>query len=366
MIDAGAKESEQGTFAESVPIRNVWHMLVYVWRELRLLERWKADVESAPTMDGLFAKVLSNLVRERLRIGLGRSYASNAQLLHGIRGQIDFDKSLKLLAFQNAQAFCRFQVFSANVVKNQIIRSTLHYLVQRGDFGSNRAEASRLRHQVQKLVRDLDHINLIELKPNMIRRQELERDDRDYILMLAICNIIIKRQMPSESTGSRNLYGVDRDLVFLWKLFENFVANFFELRLSDWNVAAQKTIYWPAENKIDFLPVMKVDLVMRHKHAGRLVVIDTKFTSKSLVKGQFGDWKFNRDHIFQLYAYLRSQEEQSMHHQTATGMLLYPTVNFHLSQHIQIQGHRLRWETIDLSKPWQEIEASLIRLGESL
>jgi 5-methylcytosine-specific restriction endonuclease McrBC regulatory subunit McrC len=82
------------TFAKGVPIRNVWHMLVYAWRELRLLHRWQADVESAPTLDALFAKILSNLVRERMRIGLGRNYTATGQLLHGLRGRVDFDKSL--------------------------------------------------------------------------------------------------------------------------------------------------------------------------------------------------------------------------------------------------------------------------------
>ena len=362
MMRVEAEQAQQATFAKSVPIRNVWYMLVYAWRELRLLRRWRADVESDPTLDSLFAKVLSNLVRERLRIGLGRSYESTAQLLHGIRGRIDFDKSLKLLAFQNAQALCRFQDFSANVIKNQIIRSTLHHLAQRGDFGNDRAEASRLRHQVRRLVRDLDYIDLIELKPDIIRRQELERDDHDYRLMLAICYIIMQRLMPTETAGPRNLYAVDRDQMLLWKLFESFIANFFELRFTDWKVTAQKTIYWPAESKTDFLPVMKPDIVMRHKQSSQLVVIDTKFTGKSLVLGQFGDWKFNRDHIFQLYAYLRSQEERSVPHQTATGMLLYPSVNFHLSQQVEIQGHKLRWETVDLSRPWQEVELTLIRL----
>src|SRR6185436_18698645 len=104
MIGLEAEQTEPATFANAVPIRNVWHMLVYAWRELRLLKRWKTDVESAPTLDGLFARILSNLVRERMRIGLGRSYTSTAELIHGLRGRIDFDKSLKMLAFQNAQA----------------------------------------------------------------------------------------------------------------------------------------------------------------------------------------------------------------------------------------------------------------------
>jgi 5-methylcytosine-specific restriction enzyme subunit McrC len=251
-------------------------------------------------------------------------------------------------------------------LKNQIIRSTLHGLAQRGDFGNDRNDATRLRHQLRRLVRDLDHIVLIELQPNIVHRQELERDDHDYRLMLAICHLILQRQMPTETAGSRKLYGIDRDRAFLWKLFESFVANFFGLRLADWQVVAQKTVYWPAEGKTEFLPVMKPDMFLRHRQSGQLVIIDTKFTGKSLIAGQFGNLTFNRDHIFQIYAYVRSQEEKSPEYQSSVGMLLYPSVDFHLSEQTRIQGHLLRWETVDLTKPWQEIEGSLIQLGASL
>ena len=354
------------TLANGVPIRNVWHMLVYAWRELRLLNRWQVDVESAPTLDGLFAKILSNLVRERMRIGLGRNYTSASQLLHGLRGRVDFDKSLKRLAFQNGLAFCRFQIFSANVLKNQIIRSTLHNLSQRGDFGSDQKDASLLRHQLRRLVRDLDNIDLIEVKRDAVRRQELERDDHDYRLMLAICHIILQNQMPTEVAGTRKLYGVDRDWKFLWQLFETFIANFFQLRMTDWTVLTQKTMYWPTDGGTDFLPVMKPDIVMRYKPSGQLVVLDTKFSRHILTTGQFGNATLNRDHLFQIYAYLRSQEEKSSNHQSATGVLLYPSVHYQLSESTRIQGHVMRWETVDLTKPWQEIEASLIELGASL
>jgi 5-methylcytosine-specific restriction enzyme subunit McrC len=357
---------DAATLANGVPIRNVWHMLVYAWKELRLLNRWQVDVESAPTLDGLFAKILGNLVRERLRIGLGRNYTSTEQLLNGLRGRVDFDRSLKRLAFQNGHAFCHFQIFSANVLKNQIIRSTLHGLAQRGDFGKNRTDASLMRHQLRRLVRDLDHIDLIELKRDVIRRQELERDDHDYRLMLAICHIILQRQMPTEIEGSTKLYGVDRDWKFLWKLFEAFVANFFALRLTDWTIVTHKTMYWPTDGGTEFLPMMKPDIVMRNKATGKLIVLDTKFSSHSLTTGQFGNLTFNRDHLFQIYAYLRSQEEKSDDHQSATGILLYPSANYHLSESTRIQGHIVRWETVDLTKPWPDIEAFLLQLGASL
>ena len=338
-----------------VPIRNVWHMLVYSWKKLPLLKRWQPDVESAPTLDGLFATILSNVVHERMRIGLGRSYTSATQLLNGVRGRIDFAQSVKQLSFQNARAVCHFQTFSPNVLKNQIIRSTLHYLAQQGDFGADRSLASTLRSQIRRLVRDLDYIDLIELELDAIRKQELERDDHDYRLMFAICNIIVQRRMPTQTAGSKNLYAVERDEKFLWRLFEGFIVNFLDLRMVDWTIHAQKTIYWPAEEEAKFLPVMKPDIVMRHKGNSRVVVIDTKFTRDS----------FKSDQLFQIYSYLRSQEEVSEEHRSAIGMLLYPSVGINFSEQVQIQGHNIIWQAVDLTKPWQDIETSLIQIADT-
>lgn len=346
--------------SNGVPVRNIWHMLLYAWKELRLLDHLRVDVESAPTLDGLFAKILSSLLRQRMRIGLGRNYRSYEQMLSGIRGRIDFGISFRRLAFPNARAYCHFQTFSPNVLKNQIIRSTVHRLSQRGDFGKDQTVARTLRQELRRLVRDLDHVELIELTPDLVRRQELERDDPDYRLMLAICHLILQREMPTETKGSRKLHGIDRDWEFVWQVFEAFVANFFELRLPDWKIKTHKTFYWPSDSESELLPVMKPDIVMQQIRTRQLVVVDTKFTGKSLTRGRFGNLSFNRDHLYQLYAYLRSQEDHSDEHKWATGVLLYPTVQYQLAEKIWIQGHLLRWETVDLTKPWQEIEASLV------
>src|SRR4030095_14321528 len=128
-----------------IPIRNLWHMLLYAWNEVVLKNQWHSEIETSPSLDALLASILAKLVQQRLRIGLGRSYTNDARLLRGIRGRVDFTESLKKLAFENGQAHCRYQTYSHNVPKNQIIRSTLARLVQTGQFGTNRIPADALR-----------------------------------------------------------------------------------------------------------------------------------------------------------------------------------------------------------------------------
>src|SRR5882724_5462016 len=135
-----------------IPVKNLWHMLLYAWDSARFLSRWNVEVDAAPCLDALLASVLSKLVEQRLRIGLGRGYTNEAQMLRTIRGRVDFAESLKRLAFENGQAHCRFQTYSHNVPKNRIVRSMMARLVQTGRFGPDHSKAENLRGKLRQLV----------------------------------------------------------------------------------------------------------------------------------------------------------------------------------------------------------------------
>ena len=184
--------------------------------------------------------------------------------------------------------------------------------------------------------------------------------------MLAICYLINQRQMPTEDPGIAGLSGLDRDAFTLYDIYEQFVAKFYSHHLEDWLVSPQQKLVWPADDASDYLPVMYPDLTLQHQTSGHLIILDTKFTAKILVTGRWGNQTFNRDHLFQIYAYLKSQEHQSENHKTATGILLYPTVEHDLSESITIQGHTLRWETVDLSQHWEEIESDLLDIPNTV
>ncbi len=321
-----------------IPIRNLWHMLLYAWNEVVVKNQWAAEAESAPSLDALLALILAKLVQQRVRIGLGRNYTNEARLLRGLRGRVDFTESLKRLAFENGQAYCRYQIYSYNVPKNQIIRSTLARLVQMGQFGTDRKQADELRHKLRRLTRDLDGVDLIELKAGSIRRQQIGRNDADYRLMLAICELLLQREMPTETTGSHKLPGLDRDALTLYRIYERFVANFYKLHLLEWTATSQAQLSWHMPKSSNYMPTMSPDLILQHRTTGRMVVLDTKFTANSLILGRWGNYVFDSSHLYQLYAYLRSQEHISEFHNCASGILLYPTVREDISETIELQA----------------------------
>ena len=325
-------------------------------------DRWRAEVETAPDLDGLLASILEKLVQQRLRIGLGRDYLQKSGLLRTIRGRIDFGRSVKGLTLQHNQLYCHFHEFSADVPKNQIIRSTLNRIVRIGAFGQDRTKSAPLKHRLRRLVRDLDQIQVIELNLDLIRRQNLGRNDRDYGLMLAICELLLRRHMPMERAGSHVLPSVDRDARTLYSVFERFVARFYHMHLQNWIVKPQTRLDWNAEKASEYLPAMKPDLLLAHKPSGKIVILDTKFTKYILAGSQYRSAVFQSEHIYQIYAYLRSQEQRSINHRSSTGVLLYPAANHHLAERVQLQGHRIDFRTINLALPWEEIERDLLAL----
>lgn len=347
-----------------IPIRNLWHMLLYAWNEIPLKNHpVMADVERAPTLDALLASILMKLMQGRLRIGLGGNYVNEEQTRPAIRGRIDFAESLKQRAFERGEAVCEFQPYSANAPRNQIIRTTLSRLVQMGQFGPDGNQANILRHGLRRLVRNLDGIDLIEITPDLIHRQQLSRNDSDYRLMLAICALILQRQMPTESAGRESLPRIDRGALILHKVYERFVANFYLIHLDGWMVTAQKRLEWPEKTVANqYLPSMVPDLVLQEKSSSQLVILDTKFTARSLIENQWGKEIFDSSHLYQLYAYLKSQEHLSEAHRRALGILLYPAIHGTFSERIELQDHVIRIECIDLTTSWQDIETQLLHL----
>ena len=87
---------------------------------------------------------------------------------------------------------------------------------------------------------------------------------------------------------------------------------------------------------------MKPDLVLQERSSSRLIILDTKFTAHSFLENQWGKEIFDSAHLYQLYAYLKSQEHLSDAHRTAMGILLYPVIDESFSERIELQDHIMR------------------------
>ncbi len=122
-----------------------------------------------------------------------------------------------------------------------------------------------------------------------------------------------------------------------------------------WQIA-QKTVGIDA-----ILPSMRTDVVLDHVGNGRRIVIDTKFTS-IVTKGWFREASLRSGYVYQIYAYLMSQTGGAdPMNQEAAGLLLHPSIGETVvDETVVIQGHPIRFATVDLSAPATVIRQRLL------
>ena len=188
--------------------------------------------------------------------------------------------------------------------------------------------------------------------------------------MVSAAHLAFNLALPTEAAGTKHLSLPDREITWIRKLYEKGIAGFYDVVLSrqGWRVDAGKTIDWLIDSKspgIDkILPSMRTDIVLDHASAGRRIVIDTKFNSV-VTRGWYREETLRSGYIYQIYAYLRSQEGNGDPlAANASGLLLHPSVGCMVNESVVIQGHEIRFATVDLGADAKEIRSQLLKVLE--
>lgn len=160
----------------------------------------------------------------------------------------------------------------------------------------------------------------------------------------------------------------DREAAWVRRLFERAVGGFYDVVLSPqgWRVKCGGTLSWQILQKtigIDsILPSMRTDVVLDHPITGRRIVIDTKFTS-IVTNGWYREETLRSGYVYQIYAYLRSQVGRGdLFSDRASGLLLHPAIGQAVDETVVIQGHPIRFATVDLTMPAPEIRQQLLAI----
>jgi 5-methylcytosine-specific restriction enzyme subunit McrC len=159
----------------------------------------------------------------------------------------------------------------------------------------------------------------------------------------------------------------DREVMWVRRLFERAIGGFYAVSLTPkgWTVRRGGALQWPVDHRtagIDkILPTMRTDVVLDHPATARRIVIDTKFTS-IVTSGWYREETLRSGYVYQIYAYLRSQ--------VGRGDLLadQPLACCCIQQlgvideAVVIQGHKIRFATVDLAATAIEIRSQLLQL----
>ena len=356
---------EERLVYDTIPVRNVWFLFVYAYDLARFQGRFKAEVEDSPNFKSLIARLLCHVLETRLRRNLSFGYRSRQDTLKRVRGRIDIFETLSRNLFRRGEVACRFDELTIDTPRNRLIRAALSAL-------SNQLDDRTLIHRSKILSGVLGRAGVSGVKPSRgeMASDQIGRHEADDRLLISLALAVFDLVLPTEQEGVRSLLRAQREVTEFRRLFERAVGNFFSTELpreEGWRVFRGKQLNWSvdaASPGIDeHLPIMVTDIILENEQKNRRIIIDTKFTN-ILTKSQFGDaQRFKSDHIYQLYAYLRSQEHDvDSRSLSSEGMLLYPAIDIDVDDTAEIQGHFFRFATINLAKPTTTIAENLRQL----
>ena len=357
-----------------IPVRNIWLLLLYASKLYQELpEARRVELENAPDdIPELVAEILAGAVARRLRRNLNSDYQRRHHDLNRVRGRINLLRTERRQLLQRARVACIYDELTVDTPRNRYVKAALLRLAQ--VLQSKRQPSSRtidLAHRCRHLAARLERAGVSsEPDPRQLNRStppdRLGWMDAEERRMLAAARLALDFAIPTEESGASLLPIVNRTETRGWELYERAVAGFYDAVLSPdgWQVTAQSPVNWqlddPTPGLRGLMPGMVRDVVL--ERGNRRIVIDTKFTS-IMTSGQWDNRSLQSSHIYQIYAYLRSQEQADdpLSLNTA-GVLLYPSLGVEYDEAATIQGHEIRFATVNLAADSRTIRAQLLRI----
>jgi 5-methylcytosine-specific restriction enzyme subunit McrC len=346
-----------------IPVRNLWLLMLYASQLYRELGSDRAAVEENPDdIPDLVAEILSRAVERRLRRNLSRGYQARHRVLSRVRGHVDMLQTETHQLLARGRVACRYEELSVDTPRNRLVVAAL-------DRMTRLAGRPGLAQRCRNLAESMRQLGVKAERPSKTTAgiDCFGLNSRQDRAMVSAARLALELALPTESAGIDTLPMPSREQVWVRKLYEKAVAGFYDVVISaeGWSVRSGTPIAWQVDRKtpgIDsLLPSMRTDIVLDHKDLGQRIVIDTKFNS-IVTRGWYRDETFRNTHLYQVYAYLRSQEgRDDPLADRASGLLLHPSVGRSLSETVEIQGHAIRFATVDLAASAGVIRRQLLK-----
>lgn len=356
--------NEEG-FIGRIPVRNLWLLMLYASDLFRTCGIGKVGLEDSPDdLPDLIAEILAHAVEVRQRRRLSLGYRSRIAALNRVRGRIDVLTTERHQLLDRGLVACRFDELTIDTPRNRFVRAALETI-------SRIVRKKDLSHRCRSLASGMKAMGVSGEAPTraQMSTDHFGRNDADDRFMVAAAKLAFDLALPTEASGANVLSLPDREATWVRRLFERAVGGFYDVVLSPqgWRVQCGGTMGWQIEQKTDgidkILPTMRTDVVLNHPPTGRRIVIDTKFTS-IVTSGWYREETLRSGYMYQIYAYLHSQVGRGdALADCASGLLLHPAIGQMVDETVVIQGHHIRFSTVDLTASASDIRSQLLRLS---
>lgn len=338
-----------------IPVRNLWLLQLFASDLYRTAGTQLSGIESLPEdVAQLVSRMLADAVSDRLRTGLTVGFHHRTDDLGRVRGKIDILGTKRHRLLERGKVRCAFDETYPDTAPNRLVRAALE---RASRLPGTDGRCWHLAGQLAVLGVRNDDSALSEMR-HFYGQRHLAPDRQ----MLMAARLLLELVLPDPSSDEFVASTPEESERYLQKLFEKATYGFYLCKLSPsgWGIRPGARLKWPAdllsEGMGKILPGMQTDIILRDEARGpdRVIIIDTKFTSISAAN-RWGSQKLRSGYLYQIYAYLLSQHENPLYGPHSEGLMLHPVVDGHLDEEASIQGHRIRFATVDLRGTYASI-----------
>ncbi len=344
---------------KSIFIKNIYYMLSYAFQVLRQSTYDEIAAEDFDKAEDLFAAILAKGIARQLKQGLFRTYVTKNETLSVMRGKLNMPGTIRNQIQHKQKLDCEFDELSVNNRYNQILKTTIHYLLRADGVDSDRKFA------LKKLLVFFDEIDLLD--PSLIQWGQLlyERNNKNYELLLNICYFILAGMLQTTEKGEYKMMSFSDD--HMARLYEKFILEFYREHHTYLSEIKAAQIKWDiigdeSAPLIRFLPVMQTDIMLRLNK--KILIIDAKYYGKTLQQ-QYDKYTLHSANVYQILSYVKNQDSQRTG--DVGGLLLYAKTDEPITPDgfVNIGGNMIGAKTLDLNVNFKIIADQLNKIAYS-
>lgn len=332
-------------------VQNIYYMLAYAFQVLH--ENGYRDVAAEEFENGLelLSAILCRGVSIQIKRGLGRQYLTREEALSSPRGKIEVNDSVKTLVIRKKQLVCAYDEFSVDAYPNRIIKTTISVLLR-----SNLSKARK--KELRKLLIFFDGVSLLDIH-TIHWNIPYDRNNQTYRMILAVCQLILKGMLQTESSGAVKMmeYLDDQSMA---KLYEKFILGYYQKEHPELKAYAPQIDWAVTDGNRAQLPAMQTDIVLSSRDTRKTLIIDAKYYSHNMqMKMPYGIRTVHFGNLYQIFAYVKNWPTAP--DESVAGMLLYAGTDDEIQpdNDYQISGNTISVKTLNLDCDFTRIAEQL-------
>lgn len=335
-------------YKNSIPIKNIYYMLAYAFKELTSDSIRIVATEKFDNIYELMSEIIIKGVTYLIKKGLTESYEECSREVLTLKGKVDITETIKKSSLVRKKVICNYDEYTKNILFNRILKSVMLLLIRE----NIREKQKKLLKKLIISFSEIDSVDLSSINWNFFN---YNRNNKHYRLLMNICRLICENMIQTTEDGNVKL--MDFSDGALCRLYEKFILNYYMQHFKELKPCSSR-IEWNTEENYDdtLLPKMQSDIML--SEMDHTLIIDAKFYSKSLARGQYKN-TYHSSNMYQIYAYVKNYAEQSEN--KVDGMLLYAKTNEEDFREgsFNLNGNVIYVKNLDLECDFENIKEQL-------